>query len=94
VGRLSAGTVGIIKVASGGAPRFGGVALVGTNLVMSGSNGVPSQTYRVLASTNIALPVANWTPIATNSFDANGNFVFTNSVKASIPKQFYRLSLP
>jgi len=61
---------------------------------MSGSDGVLSGSYYVLASTNVALPVVNWAPIATNAFDANGNFVFTNSIKASIAKQFYLLSLP
>lgn len=88
------GTAGTIKVASGSVPRFGGVSLIGTNLVMSGSNGVPSGTYYVLASTNVALPVLNWTRIATNTFDANGNFVFTNGIKASIPRQFFLLNLP
>jgi len=90
----SLGTSGTIKVASGSVPRFVGVALVGTDLVMRGSNGPALGTYRVLASANVASPVSIWTPIATNSFDANGNFIFTNSVKASIPKQFYLLSVP
>jgi autotransporter-associated beta strand protein len=88
------GTSGTIKVGFGSVPRFGGVSLTGTNLVMRGSNGIPSGTYYVLASANVALPLANWTSIATNAFDANGNFVFTNAVKASIPKQFYLLKLP
>jgi fibronectin-binding autotransporter adhesin len=88
------GTSGIIKVASGSVPRFSGVSLVGNNLVMRGSNGVPSGTYYVLASTNVALPVVNWTSIATNTFDANGNFVFSDIIKASTPKQFYLLELP
>jgi autotransporter-associated beta strand protein len=88
------GTSGTIKVASGSVPRFVGVALVGTDLVMRGSNGPALGTYRVLASTNVASPVSTWTPIATNTFDATGNFVFTNSVKPSIPKQFYLLSVP
>jgi autotransporter-associated beta strand protein len=87
-------TSGTIKVGSGSVPRFAGVSLTGTNLVIKGSNGIPAGTYYVLTSTTIALPVASWTSIATNAFDANGNFVFTNSVKASIPKQFYLLKLP
>jgi autotransporter-associated beta strand protein len=90
----ASGTSGIIKVASGSVPQFGGVKLIGTNLVMSGSNGVPSGTYYVVGSTNVGLPLVNWTSIATNSFDANGNFIFTNSVKASVPRQFFRLNLP
>lgn len=88
------GTSGIIKVASTALPRFGSVSVAGGNFVMSGSNGVPFGTYYVLGTTNVALPLANWTSIATNTFDANGNFLFTNSITLSTPKQFFRLSLP
>jgi fibronectin-binding autotransporter adhesin len=88
------GTSGTIRVASGAVPRFSGIALVGTNLIMSGSNGVPSGTYYVLTTTNVASPLASWTPTATNTFDSNGSFVFTNAVSPSTPKRFFRLSLP
>jgi autotransporter-associated beta strand protein len=86
------GTSGTIKVAPGAVPRFSGVSLIGANLVMSGSNGPPSGTYYVLATTNVALPLSSWTRVATNTFDSNGAFVFTNA--ASTPKQFFRLTLP
>jgi hypothetical protein len=59
---------------------------------MSGSNGPPSGTYYVVATTNVALPLASWTPVATNTFDSNGAFIFTAST--SKPGQFFRLSLP
>jgi hypothetical protein len=45
----------------------------------------------VLATTNVALPVSNWTRIATNSF-AGGNFSFTNAV--NLPQRFYLLQVP
>jgi hypothetical protein len=48
----------------------------------------------VLASTNVALPLASWTTIATNSFDASGNFSFTNGVNPALPKQFFIIRLP
>ncbi len=88
------GSSGIVKVGSGAAPRFNNVVLVGANLVMSGSNGPPSGTYYVVATTNLAAPLSSWTPIATNTFDANGAFTFTNAVSPSTPRQFFRLSLP
>jgi fibronectin-binding autotransporter adhesin len=83
---------GIIKVAPGAVPRISSVSLVGGNFVMSGSNGPPSGTYYVVATTNVALPLASWTPVATNTFDSNGAFIFTAST--SKPGQFFRLSLP
>jgi hypothetical protein len=61
----------------------------GTNLVLRGV-GHPGGSYRVQISSNLALPAANWTRIATNSFDSvTGEFRFTNSI--SNPQLFYRL---
>jgi hypothetical protein len=46
------------------------------------------------ASTNLALPLASWKTIATNVFDAGGNFNFSNAANASAAKQFYLLKCP
>ena len=67
------------------------LALSGSNLVFSGSNGIPFRQYYVLASTNLALPLANWPVVSTNAFDAGGNFNFTSSPNA--PQTFYILRL-
>jgi autotransporter-associated beta strand protein len=85
---------GTLKVLLLPIPRFSGISIAGTNLVLSGSNGPPSHTYYVLSSTNVAQPAATWTRIATNSFDSNGNFSFTNSISQSIPKRFFLLQVP
>jgi hypothetical protein len=41
------------------------------------------------------LPSAQWIPVATNQFDANGNFAMTltNGISASPSQTFYRLQL-
>jgi hypothetical protein len=46
----------------------------GATLTMTGGNGVTGGQYVVLASTNLTLPRAQWTPVATNNFDGGGNF--------------------
>jgi|GEM_PF-1361442 len=63
----------------------------GNNFVFSASNGNPGSPYCLLASTNLSLPIANWTPVATNSSDANGNLIFTNSPDPNMPQMFYIL---
>jgi hypothetical protein len=88
------GTTGTIKVVTTAPPRFGSIAIVGTSLVISGSNGVASTSYYVLASTNVALARTNWIRIATNTFDVNGHFAFTNSLIPPMPQRFYLLELP
>jgi hypothetical protein len=46
----------------------------------------------VLASTNLGLPLANWTVLSTNAFDAGGNFSFTNPLNPNAAAQeFYIL---
>jgi hypothetical protein len=75
-------------------PSFSAFSLSGSNQVFSGTNGLAKGTYCVLASTNIALPLAQWTPIATNVFDSSGNFNFTNAINPNVPGQFYLLQIP
>ncbi|HSU57200.1 MAG TPA: autotransporter-associated beta strand repeat-containing protein, partial [Candidatus Dormibacteraeota bacterium] len=85
---------GTIKVAGILQPRFAGISVTGTNLIMSGSNGTAFNNYYVLASTNVTLPRGTWPRIATNSFDAAGNFRFTNAIIPTIPQRFYQIQLP
>jgi hypothetical protein len=88
------GTTGTIKVVATIPPTFSSIVLVGTNVVLSGSNGVASHSYYVLASTNVAIPLSNWSRIATSTFDINGHFTFTNSPVPPLPQRFYRLQVP
>jgi fibronectin-binding autotransporter adhesin len=75
--------------------HFNSVSGTGGQLVTGGSGGTTNGTYYILSSTNAALPLISWTRIATNQFDSNGNFSFTNSIDpAGAPRQFYLLQLP
>jgi len=51
-----------------------------------------ANTYYVLASTNVALPLTNWTTVATQQFDLTGNFAFTNRGGTN-GQQFYLLKV-
>jgi hypothetical protein len=66
-------------------------ATVGTNLISSGSGGIPYGGYYVLSSTNIALPKASWTRSAVMPFDNLGNFSFTNGITSNPRQQFFQL---
>jgi autotransporter-associated beta strand protein len=83
---------GILNVVSKPAPHITGFSLSGTNLVFSGTNGWTNGTYELLTSTNVALALTNWTAIATNTFDSNGQFNLTNGINPDAPQQFYILS--
>jgi hypothetical protein len=65
--------------------------LSGTGLVISGTGGTANWPYVVLIRTNLI--AGQWLPIATNQFDASGNFSFTNSITPGLPRAFYQLQL-
>jgi hypothetical protein len=75
-------------------PNFTTIVPSGSDLIISGANGVPGAEYHVLASTNVALPIAQWTSIATNFF-AGTDFQFTliNAIDPATPQQFYLLQV-
>ncbi len=83
-----------LVVAVSALPRFGGVSNTAAGLVFGGNGGTASGNYYVLASTNLAPPLAAWRRVATNQFDNNGGFVFTNVWGTNAVQQFYRLQLP
>ncbi len=72
-------------------PSIGSVSLSGTNLVINGANltGDSNSHYIILSSPDMALPVAQWTPVATNGFNADGTFSFTNGITALQPAMYY-----
>jgi hypothetical protein len=40
------------------------------------------------------IPLSNWMRLATNQFNASGNFNFTNAPDPNLPQTFYLLQLP
>jgi hypothetical protein len=61
---------------------------------LSGTGGMANTNYYLLASTNMATPLINWTRLLANPFDTSGNFIFTNPLNPNWPQRFYRLQLP
>jgi hypothetical protein len=72
-------------------PRIVSCALGGSSVLMNGTNGVPGWRYIVLMQTNLALPPSAWTPVATNYFDAAGNFSCATPIDPQLPVCFYLL---
>jgi autotransporter-associated beta strand protein len=80
-------TIGGIQLAGGGGGAGGTVQI-------SGSMGVPNGSYYLLGSTNLTLPLNQWTIFSTNGFDASGNFNCTAPAPAGSTQLFYLLQLP
>ena len=76
-------------------PRIVSTHLSGNNLVLNGTNGLATGVYHLLSSTNLVLPISQWTSLATNTLTANGAFSITatNVVKHNAAGEFYVLQL-
>jgi len=85
---------GWLRVISNPAPVIGSATIINGEIVISGTGGTPGGTYHVVTTTNVTLPMLQWLPVATNTFDGTGNFAFTNAVSLTEEQQFFRVRLP
>jgi hypothetical protein len=58
------------------------------SLVFSGTGAPANWTYCVLSSTDVSLPLTNWTRIRTNQTDGSGTFSVTNAMDPNLPQNF------
>ena len=70
------------------------VHLIPGNVVLSGTGGSNNAAYHLLASSALAIPSFSWSAVATNTFDANGNFILTNPIQPGAGEKFFRLKIP
>ncbi len=86
----------LLGSANASQPEIASVTLVGTNLVIKGTDGRPGATYVTLTSPSLALPLGQWTPVATIVLGANGDFTITvsNTVDRALSERFYILESP
>jgi hypothetical protein len=79
-------------------PTIVRTAVSSTNLLISATNGIAGRSYALLTSTNAALSVSQWLPIATNVPTADGSFGFKmpppNPVNPLDPQRFFILQSP
>jgi hypothetical protein len=60
----------------------------GTNVVIN-VNGTNGQQAILLTSTNLTMPLVNWTPLTTNTIGITGLLSVTNNIIPGVPKQFF-----
>ena len=85
-------TDGTLRVVAPSTFEFGSVTVDGSDAVFVGGGGPANAEYRVLTSTDLTIPALNWSPVATNVFDASGNFNFRLPIEPVTPHRFFILS--
>jgi hypothetical protein len=69
------------------------IGAAGTNVTVS-ANGPPNHPAIFVTSTNVAAPLATWTPLSTNTFDATGYLSVSNRIDPHQRQQFFGFELP
>jgi autotransporter-associated beta strand protein len=84
---------GTISVVGPAPPSFSSIMISGSDIVLNAIGGTPNGSVTVLTSTNITVPLAQWTTVTTGNFDGSGNFTYTVSgaLSSGSPQQFYIL---
>ncbi len=82
---------GRLWVVSTNSPVIHSVSAPGGNFSMSGNGGTPNWNYTVLTTTDLALPVAQWSVAASGQFDAVGNFFFSTPMVVTDVQRYYML---
>jgi hypothetical protein len=91
------GSISVLTILPPPAPPSPGINAVSAsagNLVFSGTNGTVGGTYYILTTTNITLPLSDWTVLSTNTFGAGGVFSASIPIGASADGHFYSLEVP
>jgi hypothetical protein len=72
---------------------FTGVKISGNDLVLTATGGNAGDAVTVLTTTNLTLPMAQWSTVTTGNYDGNGNFSYTvtGALGSGLPQQYYRL---
>lgn len=88
------GTIAVTGTAIVIPPSISSLTKTGTNLIFNVTGGAASGPWNLLTSTNVALPLANWTTNRSGIFDGSGNVTFTNGINAAEPQRYFRIKTP
>ncbi|HEX9047580.1 MAG TPA: autotransporter-associated beta strand repeat-containing protein, partial [Verrucomicrobiae bacterium] len=75
-------------------PQLGGCLVAGSDLLLSGGGGAAGYGVSVLSSTNLTLPLTNWSLAATGVCDGNGSFIVTNGLSSIGGGRFFVIRIP
>jgi hypothetical protein len=75
------------------APFIASVSATDTQFAFVITNGVPNWPCQIRSTTNLALPLNQWTLVVARPFDLNGRLTVTNVVNPNRPAQFFVVEL-
>jgi len=80
-------SVSVVQTGSG-APFVAAQVLANGDLNLTFTGGA-THTYTVLSTTNLAVPLTNWTVLGTATGNGSGSFQFTAPAVTNYPQQYF-----
>lgn len=74
-------------------PDIAAVVISGGNLLLGG-RGPANAAYTVTTTTNLNVPVIQWTQVGSGTMNSGGNYHFSTPLDPVAPQRHYRLELP
>jgi hypothetical protein len=83
-----------IPITQSGPPTLTATTILGNGAFQFAFSNAPNASFSVISSTNVALPMSNWTVIGIPSNIGSGIFQFTTQTATNEPQRFYRVRSP
>jgi hypothetical protein len=76
-------------------PMITGISISGADVTITASNGLLGATYYLLTSTDLTLPMSQWTVVQIAQLNADGDFHFItiNTISPGTRQQFFRIQV-
>jgi hypothetical protein len=75
-------------------PAFTLVSRLDDGNVLLGGTGRANDSFRLLATTNLGLPLPQWAQLSSGSFSASGQLPCTDLLGTNFLQRFYRVVTP
>ena len=83
-----------VAVTQSAAPVLTGVALLTNGSFQFGFSNLPGASFTVWTTTNLMLPLTNWTPLGAPANIGPGQYQFTDPAATNDVQRFYRVTSP
>ena len=80
-----------ISVSASQAPLFTGVSLNGSSLTLQGTGGLAGGTFTLLETSNLLLPLSQWTVVSSGNVFTGPNWTITITINPASPATFYSI---
>jgi DNA-binding beta-propeller fold protein YncE len=87
-------TISITQVVIGTPPTLTGARMLASGVLQFAFTNTPNASFTVLSSTNLSLPLSNWTVVGTATNTGGGQFQFTSQPTTNDPQRYYSVRSP